>query len=169
MKPCLVLAAAALGLALGTPALADNVVKCVGPDGVVTYTNVGDTKGCQKVEVQHSTPIPAPRLPARPAGGSSEPRAGTRATPASFPRVDTDTQRARDNERRRILEEELRAEQEKLARLRSEFNNGEPERRGDETRNYARYQERVQRMLEDIQRSENNIISLQRELALVRP
>ena len=54
-----------------------------------------------------------------------------------------------------------------MARLREEFNNGEPERRGDE-RNYARYQERVQRMQEDIQRGENNIVALRREIASLR-
>jgi hypothetical protein len=168
------LLAAGLAFVASLPARADNVVKCVAADGVVTYTNVGSTKGCQKVEVMHSSPIPAPRLPARTGSGSTggsggEVRADTRATQASFPRVDADTQKARDNDRRRILEEELRTEQEKLARLRGEFNNGEPERRGDESRNYARYQERIQRMQEDIQRSENNVVSLQREIALLRP
>lgn len=168
MKRCLLLAAV-FALPVSAPARADNVVKCVGTDGVVTYTNVGSAKGCQKVEVMQTTPIPAPRLPPRAAGGSTEARADTRATPANFPRVDIDTQKARDNDRRRILEEELRTEQERLSRLRGEFNSGEPERRGDETRNFARYQERVQRMQEDILRSENNVISLQRELALLRP
>ena len=87
--------------------------------------------------------------------------------PANFPRVDRDAQRARDIDRRRILEEELKSEREKLFRLRSEFNNGQPERQGDE-RNYARYQERVARMQEDIERAEANISSLNRELAALR-
>jgi Skp family chaperone for outer membrane proteins len=89
-------------------------------------------------------------------------------TPASFPKVEADTQRLRDTERRRILEDELKAEEDKLGKLRTEFNNGQPERQGDETRNFARYQERVVRMQEDIQRGENNVLALRRELAMLR-
>jgi type IV secretory pathway VirB4 component len=89
-------------------------------------------------------------------------------TPANFPRIAADTQRVRDGERRRILEDELRAEEDRLARLRGDFNDGQPERQGDEVRNFVRYQERVTRMQEDIQRSENNIAALRRELALPR-
>jgi chromosome segregation ATPase len=113
-------------------------------------------------------------MPPRAASSSSnslEARAGNnnleRATPANYPRVEAETQRSRDADRRRILEDELRAEEERVGRLRDEFNNGEPERRGDE-RNYARYQERVQRLQEDIQRGENNIVALRREIASLR-
>ena len=141
---------------------------CVDDQGHKTYQNFGAPKGCKKVDVQPILTVPAPRLPAR-SNGSPSANETRAATPANFPRVDGETQRSRDNDRRRILEEELRAEQDKLARLRAEFNHGEPERRGDETRNFARYQERVQRLLEEIQRSENNVASLQRELALMRP
>jgi chromosome segregation ATPase len=88
-------------------------------------------------------------------------------SPASFPRVDRDTQRTRDSDRRRILEDELKAEEDRLARLRAEFNNGEPERRGDE-RNFALYQERIQRLREDIARVETNVGALRREIALLR-
>ena len=68
---------------------------------------------------------------------------------------------------RRILEDELSKEEAKLADLRKEFNGGEPERRGDE-RNYQKYLDRVQRLKDDIGRSEVNIASLKRELASVR-
>jgi hypothetical protein len=57
----------------------------------------------------------------------------------------------------------MKIEEDKLAALKKEFNNGEPERRGDE-RNYAKYQERVASMQEDIGRSEKNIEALKREL-----
>jgi hypothetical protein len=111
--------------------------------------------------------VPAPRLPA--GARSAQPGAEDRASvsPASFPRVDRDTQRTRDTDRRRILEDELRAEEERLGRLRAEFNNGEPERRGDE-RNFALYQDRIQRLREDIARGETNIGALRREIALLR-
>ncbi|MFZ5539540.1 MAG: DUF4124 domain-containing protein [Pseudomonadota bacterium] len=154
----------------GVPAAAlaqSDIFVCVDDQGRKTYQNVGAPKGCKKVDVQPILTVPAPKLPAKP-NGSPSANETRMATPANFPRVDGETQRSRDNDRRRILEEELRAEQDKLARLRAEFNNGEPERRGDETRNFARYQERVQRLQEEIQRSENNVASLQRELALLR-
>lgn len=135
---------------------------CTDDEGRKTYQNTGAGKGCKRVDVQPLLTVPAPRLPAAaPRGG------GERVTPASFPRVDGETQRSRDSDRRRILEDELRIEEERLARLREEFNNGEPERRGDE-RNYARYQERVARLQEDIQRSESSLAALRREIALLR-
>ena len=58
----------------------------------------------------------------------------------------------------------MRIEEEKLANLKKEFNSGEPERHGDE-RNYAKYQERVASMKDDIDRSEKNIEALKRELS----
>jgi hypothetical protein len=47
-------------------------------------------------------------------------------------RVDPAAQRARDSDARRILADELKREEERLAQLQKEYNNGEPERRGDE-------------------------------------
>ncbi|HWW70345.1 MAG TPA: DUF4124 domain-containing protein, partial [Duganella sp.] len=76
-------------------------------------------------------------------------------------------QRARDADRRAILEDELKNETQKLAELRKEFNGGEPERRGDE-RNYAKYQERVAAMRDSISRSEKNVDALKREIANIR-
>jgi hypothetical protein len=79
-------------------------------------------------------------------------------------RIDPAQQRARDSDARRILDAELAKEEERLAALRKEFNNGEPERRGDE-RNFARYQERVAEMKSAMARKEADIAALKRELA----
>jgi hypothetical protein len=140
---------------------------CIDEQGNKSYQNVGSGKGCKRVDVGPVLSMPAPR---QPAGRSSmQPAVEERASvsPASFPRVDRDTQRTRDSDRRRILEDELKAEEDRLARLRAEFNNGEPERRGDE-RNFALYQERIQRLREDIARVETNVGALRREIALLR-
>jgi hypothetical protein len=162
----LAVTAAMFGTALLAPVTRaqNQIFLCVDEEGRKTFTNTGDTKGCRRQDVGPVTTVPAPRAPPRNvvANGVEQ-----RATPANYPRVDGETQRSRDGDRRRILEDELRAEEDRVARLREEFNNGEPERRGDE-RNYARYQERVQRMQEDIQRGETNIVALRREIASLR-
>ena len=79
-------------------------------------------------------------------------------------RVDPAAQRQRDGEARRILLDELRKEEVKLAELQRDYNNGEPERRGDE-RNYQRYLDRVAEMKAAIARKEADIAALKRELA----
>jgi SMC interacting uncharacterized protein involved in chromosome segregation len=79
-------------------------------------------------------------------------------------RVDPADQRARDSDARRILGEELKREEERLAALRSEFNNGQPERRGDE-RNYQKFIDRVAEMRAAIARKESDIAALKREIA----
>lgn len=149
------------------------IYKCVGPDGVVEYSNAPSqaNRRCTEMQLSPITTIPAPRLPraAQPGGAAQPPAApaARSASPADFPRVDGATQKARDTDRRGILEEELRKEEAKLAELRDEYKDGEPDRLGSE-RNYQRYLDRVQRLKEDIGRSEANIASLKRELGALR-
>ena len=92
---------------------------------------------------------------------------GAAARPADT-RVDPADQKARDTDKRRILEAELRREQDRLAALRLEYRNGEPERRGEE-RNFQKYQDRVAAMKADIERAEGDIAALKRELAKLSP
>jgi len=108
--------------------------------------------------------IPSTELPR----GASPRPARSLISPASFPRVDVNTQRVRDSDRRHILEEEMRLEERHLARLREEFNQGQPLPVGDEVVGSVTYQDHVQRLYEDIERSEGNIASLRRELTPVR-
>ena len=70
---------------------------------------------------------------------------------------------------RRALRRERASEKEetRLAELRKEYNNGEPERRGDE-RNYQKYLDRVQALKDDIARTEANLVSIRREIASVK-
>ena len=60
-----------------------------------------------------------------------------------------------------------RKEQARLDALRKEYNNGEPERQGNE-RNYQKYLDRVEAMKADIAASEANVGSLKRELSAIR-
>jgi hypothetical protein len=158
------------GFAVHGGARADSVVyKCVDKSGRVEFTDI-NKPGCKVLDLPGyvATPAPAPRpAPAVTMRQGTGRPAPASANPAGFPRVDSATQRARDDDRRAILEDELRAEERKLADLKRDFNNGEPERQGNE-KNYAKYQERVAQMRDDIGRSEKNVEALKRELANIR-
>jgi len=161
----LAVSAAMLALAPAVVRADGDIFVCQDAEGRKTYQNTGSGKGCTRLDVHPALTLPAPPRPQAARAGA--PASGSRAvSPVNFPRVDSQTQRARDGDRRRILEDELAVEQSKLEALRAEYNNGEPERLGSE-RNYARYQERVARLQADLQRTENNIASLKRELALL--
>ena len=103
-------------------------------------------------------PRPAPALAAPALAGQ---------TPTNFPRVDTSLQKARDSDRRQILLDELNSEEQRLGELKKEFNNGEPERNGNE-KNYGKYLERASLMKDNIGRAEKNVDALKREIANVR-
>ena len=136
-----------------------DVFLCVNDKGLKEYKNTGETKGCKRVDLQGVTMIPSPYK--RPLVQTAAARAS--ASPSDFPRIDSSTQKARDNDRMQILLDEMKTEEKKLAELKKEFNNGEPERQGNE-RNYVKYQERVASMKEDIDRTEKNIEALKREI-----
>ena len=145
------------------------VYKCVDAQGRVEFTDTGK-RGCKALDLPGYIPAPPERRGPAPAAArpnTAAPSAAPTPSPANFPRVDTSQQRARDDDRRGILTDELRAEEKKLADLRAVFNNGEPERQGNE-RNYAKYQERVAQMRDDISRAERNIEALRREIANIR-
>ncbi len=162
----LAVAIVSFGLALAGPAAAQ-IYRCEGQGGVIEYSNAassGKDRNCRAVDLPAPNTIPAPKLP--PSAARSLNGAG-KASPEGFPKVDAGTQKSRDSDRRRILEEELRREEAKLTELKAEFNAGEPDRKGDE-RNYQKYLDRVQRLKEDIGRSEGNVGSLRRELGALQ-
>jgi len=147
--------------AIGHAAAASaTVYRCPGPPVLYTDTlsaQEAKEKGCRTIEGAPITIMQsAPR--AKAAGG-----AASGAARSSGERVDPNEQRSRDSEARRILEAELRKEEENLAALQKEYNNGEPERRGDE-RNFAKYQERVAALKAAITRKEADVAALKREL-----
>ncbi len=159
---CVLVLAALTSLAVGPAAAQDGVkpvYRCPGPP--VLYTDAlsaeeARDKGCRTIEGAWVTVVQVPR-----------PRPAASAPPVARNgegRVDPNAQRARDSDARRILAEELAREQERLGALQKDFNNGEPERRGDE-RNYQKYQERVAEMKAAISRKEADVAALKRELA----
>ncbi|MGZ3183191.1 MAG: DUF4124 domain-containing protein [Telluria sp.] len=156
----------ALGVALHAQAQS-TVYKCMDERGRVELTDT-NKHGCKPLDLPGfitTNPPPHPAPAPRTHQGSAP--APASVAPASFPRVGAAEQRARDDDRRAILAEELRTEQQKLVDLKSGFNNGEPARQAGEKDN-AKYQQRVAQMRDDIARSEQNIEALKREIANVR-
>ena len=144
-------------------ALAD-VYRCVGADGKSTeyINNIKDAqlRGCKtmqggNVTVVQSTPVQrSPAVRVASAGTSSGNR--TDGSP---------DQKARDSDSRSILESELKKAEVKLAEQQKEFNNGEPEKQGIESRNYQRYLDRVTELKNNIARNTSDIAGLKREIS----
>lgn len=136
---------------LAMPAWAD-VYKCVDEDGHVTYTN---TKPSPKAKCnalsrdQRVSTVPG--------------RAANTPSPAGFPKVNGDVQKARDNDRRMILEQELATEQKNLDQARKELAEQEAVRTGDE-RNYQRVLDRLQPYKDKVALHERNLEALKKEI-----
>lgn len=146
------------------------VFRCPGPPVLYTDTlsaQEAKDRGCTTIEGAPLTIVQV-RKPTAAASGTGGSPQGTAAPRSADSKVDPAAQRARDSDSRRILENELRREEEKLAAMRKEFNNGEPERMGGE-RNYAKYQERVVDMRSAIGRKESDVAAIKRELSKLGP
>lgn len=137
------------------------VYLCTGKDGAREYKNTGDTRGCQKIEMEGITVVPAPRRAVQTA------EAKPTVMPASFPRVDSNRQKLMDEERRQILQAEMKTEEQKLTQLQKEYNGGAPARQASD-QNDVVYRERVALLKEDMHRAEKNIEALKRELGNLR-
>ena len=180
----LVLAAAwSLQAAAPAQAQAAAVYRCPGPP--VLYTDAltpeeARQRGCRTIEGAPVTVIQGARPRAASPGtakggasgasasGSASASSGASAGGGAEARIDPAAQRLRDADARRILEAELRREEDKLALLKRDFNNGEPERRGDE-RNFQNYLDRVALMKAGIARTDSDIAALKREIGKLPP
>ena len=96
------------------------IYKQVDAEGHVTYSNV-KTKGAKKLELE-----PADTSFGNDAKESPRRAPATRtATPASFPKVDAETQKQRDDSRKEILQSELEAEKKALEEAKNAYAEGE--------------------------------------------
>jgi hypothetical protein len=95
--------------------------------------------------------------------------AGNRTSTATQPvqRVDSGDQRSKDADSRLILEAELKKAEARHVELLREYNNGEPEKLGPESRNHQKYLDRVAELKANIGRNESDIEGIRRELARV--
>ena len=151
-----------LGLGLGVLSVAVQaqgaIYRC-GNEFSNTITEAeAKTRNCKLVSGGNVTVVPAVKQASpRPAATS----------PANAPRVDSNDQRSKDADARLILEAELRKAESRQAELVKEYNNGEPEKIGPETRNHQKYLDRVAELKKNIERNESDIAGIKRELSRV--
>lgn len=143
-------------LAAGT-VQADTLYKCTDDSGHTTYTNQkAGAKNCtilsqDKPVSTFSAPVPRAKAP----------------TPGDFPRVNAETQKNRDGDRRRILEDELGNERRSLEEAKKALAEQESIREGGE-KNYQRVLDRLKPYQDSVQLHERNVEALQKELGNVR-
>lgn len=143
-----------------------DIYKAIDADGHVTYSST-PIKGGKRIILE---PLPTMAPPS--AASTSRPRAT--GSPADFPRVDGDTQKGRDDTRRKILQDELDVEEKLLAEAQSSLKDGEdnPEvirsKDGSTHRNVAKYDEKVKSLTEQVSLHQSNIDALKTELSKLK-
>lgn len=127
------------------------------------YTNTkpdAHAKGCKLVQGGNITVVQG-GVPNR--SVATKPPAANPAT-STGPKVSVTEQKARDTDTRMILQSELKKAVARQDELKKEYNNGEPEKRGDEARNYQKYLDRVAELKANVARTESDVAGLKREL-----
>ncbi len=148
---------------LAVPVRAD-IYKHIDANGNVTFTNA-PMAGAQRIIIEQSRQVPRPVAKARTSAESSR---SAVPSPSAFPRVDSGSQKERDVNRRRILEEELAAEQRLLAERKKELAEAESNRSTQERANPAKYVARIGQLRENMTLHEKNIAALQAEIGKIR-
>lgn len=145
------------------------IYKHVDAEGRVTYSNV-KIKGAKKLALE----------PTDTSFGNSSSEAPKRApaartaTPAGFPKVDSETQKERDSSRKQILQAELEAEKKALEDAKKAYAEGEsnPEvykkKNADGSsstfRNVPKFQEKMKTLQADVDTHQRNIELLEKEI-----
>jgi hypothetical protein len=154
-------------LAASSSAGANNHIlyECVDATGARQFTNIPtNPKACKVLNIG---PLGAPPPPPASGAVKSAAPAPKIATPSSFPRVDRQLQQQRDNDRRRILEQELDSEEKLLAQAKKELAEQEAVRLGSE-RNYQRTLDRVDPYQKKVKLHEDNVANLRKEISKIR-
>jgi len=144
----------------GSVQAARQICKYVDGEGRVTFAD-SPQKNARKLLCFDPVPVPAPR----PLPKAAAARPGL--DESNFPRVDGTTQRRRDTDRRRILEQELADEQKLLEQARKAMGIDEAGRSGNPG-NDERILERIQPLREAIGTHEKNLEAIRRELSNVK-
>ena len=130
-----------------------DIYKSVDADGHVTYSS-SPIAGGKKLNLE---PLPTMVPPAK--------------VPAGFPKVDSETQKGRDDTRRKILQDELDAEQKLLETAKQSLSDAAstPDvyrgQDGKTYRNVAKYDEKVKPLQDEVDLHTKNVEALQTELS----
>lgn len=152
-----------LGVALPAAALAQGtreatIWSCRDKEGRTHVTNLReDTLGkeCRVIQQTRVQVVPSPSRATKPA---------SKPAPTAFPKEDSQARASARERQREILERELEQEEKLLAQARTELEEQEAVRYGNE-RNYARVLERLQKYKDAVDLHQKNVESLKRELA----
>jgi hypothetical protein len=147
------------------------IYKHVDADGRITYSNV-KIKGAKKLALEPadtSFGTGASNTDSNEAGAKRSPSSRT-TTPASFPKVDANTQNQRDGKRKDILQSELDAEKRALEDAKKAYAEGEakPEvyrtKDGKVLRNVPKFQEKMSGLQANVDAHQRNIELLEKEI-----
>lgn len=133
-----------------------DIYKAVDENGHVTYSST-PIKGGKKLNLE-----PLPTM--KPITSAS----------SGFPRVDGETQRGRDDTRRKILQDELNAEEALLEEANQNLKEGEsnPEvfkkADGRTYRNVAKFEDKIKPLTEQVELHEKNVAALKTELSKLK-
>ena len=103
-----------------------------------------------------------------PRRASSAPSKATSSSPAGFPRVEPETQKSRDEMRRKVLGDELASEEKLLGEARAAYGNGAPAPLAEEKNDAEKYRQRIARLRQAVQVHERNVEALRKEIAAIR-
>ncbi len=147
---------------------AETIYRYLDDGGGVTYTNIPaqlPKKGVEKINVV----IPAPATPSGMQGDVKLPSAPTvklkPVVPINFPKVDSQTQKKRDQSRKQILDDELESEEKSLATARKALAEGESVKLSATDKNHQKYVARLQGLKETVSLHEKNVEALKKEIA----
>jgi hypothetical protein len=138
-----------------------DICKYADPDGNVHYSNLPPEKGWRRLSCTAGDNGTGKRS----AGAGN---ARVTPSPAGFPRVDPDTQKSRDDVRRKVLNDELAAEQKLLAEARTQYADGAPPPLTEERADAEKYRARIGRLRQAVAIHEKNVEALKKELATIR-
>lgn len=162
MKLTHLLACAAASMGLALPVWAQEPIYRCGNE----YTNnpaAARDKNCKLIDGANVSVVQGNR--ARNAAPASRPNASGASVASPGNRIDPNEQRARDADARAVLEAELKRAEAKLAELRAEYKDGQPDKIGIEARNHQKYLDRVAELKAAIARTEADIAGIRRELS----
>lgn len=139
---------------LATIGVHAEIYKHTDEDGRVTYSNI-PIKGAKKLNLD---PLPVTPPPTKPKISAP--------SPAGFPKVDTDTQKKRDDLRHKILADELAAEEKLLNEAKHALNEEASAQVGKDPRSLPpKVLDRLRQLKENVSLHEKNIHALKLEIA----